>query len=70
MRFEYAKEFHLDPQTIAATVKVRTWQRWLAKRQAEYSAAAWQASKHYEDLAKMPPEVREAMAWAIERDTD
>lgn len=68
LRFEYAEQFGLDPQTIGATVRVRTWQRWLVKRQAENSRMAHQAVRRLDADTDAPKEILEAMAWAIDKD--
>lgn len=39
-------------------------------QEARYSQSAYQAVKHYKSLSDAPPEVRDAMAWAIERDSN
>lgn len=70
LRFEYAEQFGLDPQQVGATVTVRTWQRWLLKRQAEYSRKAHELAKRYKALTDAPKEVLDAMTWAIVQDHD
>lgn len=56
----------MRPRDVPREVTLTEWFRWLVRAEAENSRRAHYVFANAEDVSKLPPEIMEAMKWAIQ----